>query len=151
MRCVHETLSAHIDGELSRDEHRSVKRHVARCSSCRVELARLQALKSLLQAVPTPVPSEELSGVITGRVRFREARRQRLRPKVRFWQGAFVGGVAAALIVGLSLLGVRLSGDDGHVFAATVEAVVSDHSRHSLLLEIGADDWAEWHLTWERQ
>lgn len=146
MRCSPETLSAYVDGELSSSTRGRVHRHVIRCAACRRELEQLQALKELLRAVPTPSPPDRLVADITGHVRFREARKVRHRPRIRFLQGAFAGGLSTAFIVLLWMFGARFSGSDGQALAATFDAVVSEHSRHALLLETGADDWPNWYI-----
>ncbi|MBO8142824.1 MAG: zf-HC2 domain-containing protein, partial [Firmicutes bacterium] len=95
MACRPEMLSAYIDGQLEPAARRRVEAHVRRCLRCRAELDELVALKRLLEAAPVPSPPAGLTESIVGRVRFREARRQRFRHRWRFWQGAAAGAAVA--------------------------------------------------------
>jgi predicted anti-sigma-YlaC factor YlaD len=52
---VLEWLNAYMDGELGSFRLHQVESHLTRCSACRVELAELRKLSSLLQETPAPV------------------------------------------------------------------------------------------------
>ena len=168
MDCSPELLDAYVDGGLGDDAYRRVQRHVLRCRQCQNEVAELRALKAALRAAadldgadlgsasatgPRVVPAGFQRNIadIVGRVRFQEARRQRERPRKRFWQGAVIGGTAAAVAVGAVIVAVMAPGggwpgDEGQAYASTVEAVVSEHTRRALLMDVGVDDW---HTVWE--
>lgn len=161
MRCSPELLDAYVDGELSARERRRVQSHMLRCPWCRREADRLRALKEALGAAAdadsglTPDAERRRIAAIVGRVRFQEARRQREQPRKRFWQGVAGGAAAAAavaaVVIGLAA-GVHRPGDGRQAYAATVAAVVSEHSRRAMLLEMGVDDWADWPVgPWEEE
>ncbi|MCX6090109.1 MAG: zf-HC2 domain-containing protein [Candidatus Atribacteria bacterium] len=42
-------LSAYIDGELSEEQVKEVRRHLFTCQECEIELKRMQALKSMIE------------------------------------------------------------------------------------------------------
>lgn len=161
MRCSPELLDAYVDGELEQDTRRRLERHLWRCRRCQTEIDDLQALKGALWAAAKAeadlAPETERRHIadIVGRVRFQEARRRRERPRKRFWQGAVVGGavgaVAVAAVVVVLMTGGGRFGDERHAYAATVEAVVSEHAQLEMLLELGVDDWADWYMAWERE
>jgi len=55
----HELLSAHLDGELSRDEATAVAEHLGGCKPCRVELEALAEVRSAVRSLPmleAPIP-----------------------------------------------------------------------------------------------
>lgn len=161
MRCSPELLDAYVDGELVRGEQHRLERHLVRCRRCQEEVDGLRTLKGVLRATVTTelglAPETERRRIadIVGRVRFQEARHQRERPRKRFWQGAVVGGavgaVAVAVAVAVLMTGGGRFGDERHAYAATVEAVVSEHNHLEMLLELGVDDWADWYMVWERE
>lgn len=167
MRCSPELLNAYVDGELDEPQRRLVEEHVRRCPRCSAEAAELRALKTVLAAAAAAdarlEPDEErrrIAGIV-GRVRFREAKRQRERTKKRFWQGAALGGAAAAVLVGAVVTSLTVLGpgtpfgaggpdQDEQVYAAALQAVVAEHSRVALLMDMGVYDWADWPwLGWE--
>lgn len=158
VRCSPELLDAYVDGELDVKAQRRLQGHLAHCARCSVAVEELWALKSMLRrAADATLDAAEMSrrvGDIVGHVRFREAQRQRQKPRIRFWQGALAGGlagaVAAAVVAGAVWLGDGLPTGRRESFSATVEAVVSEHSRRAVWMETGIDDWADWQVTWER-
>lgn len=147
MRCSPELLSAYLDHQLSREVRERVRAHLARCAPCRRELAGLRAVRQLLASAPAPAPPPGLAETIVGHVRFREAARVRRRPRLRFWQGAVVGGAAAAVAMALWLTGVNWLGSvDDAAAAGAVEAALQEHTLYASLLETGAGDWMDWAL-----
>lgn len=158
MRCSPKLLDAYVDGELDAAMRRRLQGHLAACSRCSGEVEELRALKAVLRRGAAASMSEaEMSrrvGHIVGHIRFREAQRQRRKPRIRFWQGALAGGlagaVAAAAFAGVLWLGNGSSVGGREAFSETIEAVVSEHSRRAMWMETGVDDWADWQVTWER-
>jgi len=136
-----------MDGQLPGPVRARVRSHLVRCAPCRRELAELEALRQLLAGAPAPPPPPGLAETIVGHVRFREAERVRRRPRVRFWQGAIAGGVAAVLVVALWWAGLDGLSRMGHGSAPpAVEAALMEHSLYASLLETGAGDWVDWAL-----
>ena len=72
-----------LDGELSPGDQAALEDHLARCTDCRAEWDRLQAVEQLLREAPITPPSAGF----TGRVLARLDRRRRI------WQAA-LGGLA---------------------------------------------------------
>lgn len=95
-----ETLSAYADHELAGARHARVDEHVARCASCRADLARVRSLVDAAAALPRGV--EPPDAVWEG-IRARVARERRPR---RRWIPLASLAVAAGLVlvVGASLL-----------------------------------------------
>lgn len=145
MRCSLDLLMAYMDDQLPSQVEVRVRHHLARCAACRRQLAELRAVRDLLSAAPAPAPPPGLVETIMGHVRFREAQRVRTRPQLRFWQGAFAGSAAAALVVALWLVGSSLLEREGGAAAApAVEAALQEHIVYAALLETGAGDWMDW-------
>ena len=51
-----ELLSAYLDGELTREEHRRVLDHLDGCEPCRAELADLDSARTAVRALPMLEP-----------------------------------------------------------------------------------------------
>lgn len=120
---LHQLLGAYLLGGLEPAEARAFEEHLADCADCRLELAELESLPALLDAVPVPDavalaagrPAVEPSAGISSELRsqkgpFPDALPQpillkiaaRRRTSRRRW-AALVGAVAAACL-GLGLL-----------------------------------------------
>lgn len=69
--CVAEDLSALVDGELSSAEEAEVRAHLATCAQCSAELAAVEAVRSLVRALPLL----DLPPVVVERVRWADRRR----------------------------------------------------------------------------
>lgn len=61
-------ISAYFDNELTADEARQVRVHVAGCARCQSELRRLQQLKRLMAALPERAPRDELWATLRQRL-----------------------------------------------------------------------------------
>ncbi|MGI5818777.1 MAG: anti-sigma factor family protein, partial [Armatimonadota bacterium] len=55
-----EQLSALVDGRLSPDEARAVRKHLASCEECRAQYDAIASARRLLRAMPAPVVPEGL-------------------------------------------------------------------------------------------
>ncbi len=70
-----DALSAYLDGELSRDEERSVVLHLGDCDACRAELAELDQARSAVRSLPVLEPPVALDVPALQPGRFRRAAR----------------------------------------------------------------------------
>ena len=100
-------LSAYLDGELTPEDAEEVRAHLTRCVSCREELARLRAVKSLLGRLPEHAAPEELLASLASRPSGAAA--SRLPSFGWIWRAAFrrPAAVAAAVLV-MALIAVPL-------------------------------------------
>lgn len=87
MTHVGDLLSAHLDGELSRDELANVTGHLAECESCREELTAIASVREAVRSLPELDPPVSILA--------------RRRP--RRWITAAASVAAGALAVGLAL------------------------------------------------
>lgn len=105
MKCaeVRAALPGHVrDGE----EWLELRRHLSRCSSCRAELARYEALESALgslahvAAEPPPGLAAALVAIVSRRRRLATLRGHVARNRSRYFRGAAVtlAGVAGAAL-----------------------------------------------------
>lgn len=98
MNCdvVKKLLSAFVDAELSPTQTRQVREHLAGCEQCMDRLLDLHCLDEKLESAREPSISDSFTDEVMNDVR--EVRgRQRLRDY------AYLGGLAASLLVGLFL------------------------------------------------
>lgn len=112
-------LGAYVLGALSPDGARAVEAHLAGCAACRAELASLETLPALLDAVPL-ARAEEIAhdaassfepAAVPRELLARVARRRHARSAV--WAGSlaaaaaafFAAGIAAGPVVGTALGG----------------------------------------------
>jgi len=91
----YELLSAHLDGELSPQEERTLEEHLAVCGECRALAAQLEQMHTALSGMEQPVP-EELTQRVMDRVR-EETLRQKKTGRRRLVRWA--AGLAACLVV----------------------------------------------------
>ena len=75
-----EELIAYHGGEPARRE--AIATHVADCSECQVELARIDAVLSALSSLPVPDPGADYGARVWQKI----APRLPERPPVRWWQ-----------------------------------------------------------------
>jgi hypothetical protein len=87
-------------GDLSADQARAVRQHLAGCPDCRRELTGLQELRHALCAVPAPVVHVDLPRL------YQEGAARHAR-RARRWRRAAVAGLAVAALVVLAF-GLRL-------------------------------------------
>jgi hypothetical protein len=110
----HALLGAYLLGGLEPAEALAFEQHLAGCAACRRELAELESLPALLDAVPVP----DAIALAAGRGQADEpqpgapvllelAARRR---KSRRWRAALVAGVAAACLAGGLLAGPAVGG-----------------------------------------
>lgn len=66
MNChsVINSLSAHLDGVLARDEREELLTHVSGCRACAARLEQLARLRAALQALPVTAPPAQLTTVL---------------------------------------------------------------------------------------
>jgi hypothetical protein len=110
----HELLGAYLLGGLEPAEALAFEEHLAGCAACRRELAELESLPALLDAVPVPdaVALTAAGGEIAepqagAPVLLELAARRR---KSRRWRAALVAGVAAACLAAGVLAGPAVGG-----------------------------------------
>ncbi len=129
-----ERLSAYLDRELAPDEHTAIERHLAGCRACQQALSELRNVRSLLAALPQPVPPRSLLLPLTenensgdlgtpDQLKVPVAHISVRRPAPRLAVAAqWCGSLAAAL--GLLLLGgtLLLGGHSGHMTATASRA-----------------------------
>lgn len=135
-RCARITdLSAYLDEQLGRRKRARVQAHLARCPACAATLAKLQALRTDLRALPEPTLGFDLGSVIEGRLAAlprpaHGARRRAWRPLIPVGIGA-----AASLSFGL-LMGLGLTAGSAYqaLPAATMMAVFDPVAPGSLCL-----------------
>lgn len=95
MTHLRDLLSAHLDGEATPEERRRVQSHLDECSTCRDELATVDAARDAVRALPMVEPPKAV-----GRVR-------RMAGPALAWA---VSGIAAAVLA----LGLVIApGDEG--------------------------------------
>lgn len=94
-----EELIGYRDGETK--ERVAIAAHLKECDECREELARIEAVFGVLDAMPIPDPGEDYGERVWQRIRPRLGR-----GKARWWESLFVpqrllalGGVVALLIL----------------------------------------------------
>ncbi|MCU1565094.1 MAG: putative transrane anti-sigma factor [Pseudarthrobacter sp.] len=108
---LHQLLGAYLLGGLDPVDLKSFEDHLQECAQCREELARLEKVPVLLDAVPVPdavaltvVPSGAAAGPSAAVPVTLLAKLERRRRKVRRRWAALAGAVAAAcLAVGLAV------------------------------------------------
>ncbi|WP_229866733.1 anti-sigma factor family protein [Sinomonas cellulolyticus] len=104
-------LGAYVLGALTPEETRAVEGHLAVCAECRAELASLETLPALLDAVPG-ARAEEIAlrgshsrepapGALPRELLARVARRRRAR--TAGWAGALAAAAAAFFVAGAAL------------------------------------------------
>lgn len=124
-------VGAYLLGALNDPERQAFERHVAGCSDCREELARLQPAADALpgsvqQFEPPPRLKASLMEVVEREARAEQPAAPRPRPRLRFFmRPAFV---AAALLVGLvaGFAAAQLGGDEPRTLAATVDRAMPE-------------------------
>jgi hypothetical protein len=94
-------LPALLYGDLSADEARAVRAHLARCPSCQREQAGVAEVRRLLDAVPAPAVAVDLPRL------YREAAARHER-RLRRWRRVALASLAAAAAVLLTVLLSRL-------------------------------------------
>jgi len=114
----HTLLGAYLLGGLEPAEALAFEEHLAGCAACRRELAELESLPALLDAVPVPDavalatsagrrPADNADPDAVAPVLLELAARRR---KSRRWRAALVAGVAAACLAGGLLAGPAVGG-----------------------------------------
>ncbi|MDQ7819296.1 MAG: zf-HC2 domain-containing protein [Armatimonadota bacterium] len=93
-------LSGYLDGALSPEDAAGVAAHLAECAECRGILDDLQAVRSLLHAVPHRAPPPSLLPRTLARLDVRPRSSRRL--------GRWLAAAAAAAAAGWLLLQVRV-------------------------------------------
>jgi len=63
-RAIRPLLSAYMDNEVTPDELRAIGAHVATCAECATVLAEYRELRSLVRALPPPLPPGNLQGAV---------------------------------------------------------------------------------------
>lgn len=104
-------LSALLDGEISGPLAEAVQAHVERCPSCAGQLARLRALHSALDDLPSPRPSEGFDGAFARKLQDakRAQRTTATQPRWGRWRVpafAAAAGVCAVVIT-VAVLALR--------------------------------------------
>jgi anti-sigma factor RsiW len=138
-RALRERLGAYALGALDRRERGEVDVHLASCSGCREELARLASVPALLgrlaptQVEASPAPPPDLAERVL--VGVAEARR-RARRRVR-WSFAATGATAVLLLLGV--VAVRSGGDPA--YPLRVEPVAADAAEVTGRAEAEGRDW----------
>ena len=105
--CIHisSRLSAYSDKELPEEKRREVERHLKTCPECRMKLAELENMETLLKTVLSCDEAEmDFSGIrekIESNTKFRPSLRQRIiravgKPVV--WMPAVFAGAAACML-----------------------------------------------------
>ncbi len=100
MRHLSDRLSGYLDGTLTPEEAAAVAAHLAECAECRGILDDLQAVRSLLRAVPHRAPPPSLLPRTLARLEALSSSRGRRRP----WLVA----AATAAVAGWLLFQVRI-------------------------------------------
>ncbi len=126
-RDIRPLLSAYMDNELSAADVRAVQAHVAECQDCAAVLAEYRELRSLVRALPSPVPPVALRGSVFAKAT------PAYRHRAFLWdlgqRGLTYGAVAVALVALLFTTSLLLrSGGNGGVLGAldkTAPSIVS--------------------------
>jgi anti-sigma factor RsiW len=106
---IHELTPAYALDALDEQEERDYEEHLARCPTCRAELASfLETATSLAYGVESPSPPPRLRGRILEQARAERPNVVSLRPAWRSWPAA-VAAVAAAAAIGLGIWAATLS------------------------------------------
>ena len=106
---IHELTAAYALDALDEREEREYEAHLARCPSCREELASFtETATSLAYGVESPAPSPDLRDRILVRARAERPNVVPLRPAWRSWTAA-AAAVAACAAIGLGIWAVTLS------------------------------------------
>jgi photosystem II stability/assembly factor-like uncharacterized protein len=111
MNCdqIDDALPRYLDGEASEFERRSVERHLASCSSCRVTLRNLRRVDSIVAAWPElPDEMRPYLTIVDERVRRRIRRARLLRPTLLVLRRTLSLAVSAAIVVIVAGLGLAL-------------------------------------------
>jgi anti-sigma-K factor RskA len=145
---VAELLGSYVVGACSNEEAAGVRRHLARCASCRAALAGLApAREGLLAQVPPAAPPEHLKTSVMRQVRadaalfdaarapVRAPRRRRVPPRVLALGVAALAAVAVAVMVAA---GTLLGGTDREtVYVGRVDGVAAPGGRASIAVRGG--------------
>src|SRR5579859_6182208 len=94
-------LPLHLYGDLSDSDRENVDAHLAVCAACRAELAALERTRAALNSAPVPTTSVDLNWIYRN-----ESERQRR--AARRWRIAALAGLAAAVLVLISRLDIRM-------------------------------------------
>jgi anti-sigma factor RsiW len=106
---IHELTAAYALDALDEREEREYEAHLARCPSCREELASFtETATSLAYGVESPAPPPGLRDRILERARAERPNVVPLRPAWRSWTAA-AAAVAACAAIGLGIWAVTLS------------------------------------------
>jgi anti-sigma factor RsiW len=106
---IHELTAAYALDALDEREEREYEAHLARCPSCREELASFtETATSLAYGVESPAPPPDLRDRILERARAERPNVVPLRPAWRSWTAA-AAAVAACAAIGLGIWAVTLS------------------------------------------
>ena len=106
---IHELTAAYALDALDEREEREYEAHLARCPSCREELASFtETATSLAYGVESPAPPPDLRGRILERARAERPNVVPLRPAWRSWTAA-AAAVAACAAIGLGIWAATLS------------------------------------------
>ena len=106
---IHELTAAYALDALDEQDEREYEAHLARCPSCREELASLAGTAtSLAYGVESPAPPPGLRDRILERARAERPNVVPLRPAWRSWTAA-AAAVAACAAIGLGIWAVTLS------------------------------------------
>ena len=116
----HKLLGAYLLGGLEPAEALAFEEHLAGCAACRRELAELESLPALLDAVPVPDAVALAAGRGAAAVEPSTAEPQAVAPvlrelaarrrKARRWRAALVAAVAAACLAAGVLAGPAVGG-----------------------------------------
>jgi anti-sigma factor RsiW len=106
---IHELTAAYALDALDEREEREYEAHLARCPSCREELASFtETATSLAYGVESPAPPPDLRDRILERARAERPNVVPLRPAWRSWTAA-AAAVAACAAIGLGIWAATLS------------------------------------------
>ena len=106
---IHELTAAYALDALDEREEREYEAHLARCPSCREELASFtETATSLAYGVESPAPPPDLRDRIIERARAERPNVVPLRPAWRSWTAA-AAAVAACAAIGLGIWAATLS------------------------------------------
>jgi anti-sigma factor RsiW len=136
---IHELTAAYALDALDEREEREYEAHLARCPSCREELASFtETATSLAYGVESPAPPLDLRDRILERARAERPNVVPLRPAWRSWTAA-AATVAACAAIGLGIWAVTLSRSLDRTRSAkeqqaSVLSIVSDPAARRLAL-----------------
>ena len=101
-RAIRPLLSAYMDNEVTPGELRAISAHIATCAECAAVLAEYRELRSLVRALPQPLPPGNLQGAVFARATPTYRRRAAW---FEFAQRGLAIGALAVAIIAIALTG----------------------------------------------